>query len=169
MERLLDDVLVGQQEMVGAIDAVCAQASRIIGRLTDGTISADAALLRAAVPAQADGKVARRAPPRKGRKGFRTSGQDAPNVPPKPYEAPQRERRRKRGRKVHTAQAPAKRRSSRTAEVAVSGAATTGETTLRIPFGNKEAALALSARYRAGGWYAPPGVSLTGFRERGWL
>ena len=36
MERLLDEVLVGQQEMVGAIDAVCAQASRIIGRLQEG-------------------------------------------------------------------------------------------------------------------------------------
>src|SRR4051812_5496209 len=45
MERLLDEVLVGQQEMVGAIDAVCAQASRIIGRLQEGAISGDAALL----------------------------------------------------------------------------------------------------------------------------
>jgi DNA topoisomerase-3 len=45
MERLLDEVLVGQQEMAGAIDAVCAQASRIIGRLQEGTASADAALL----------------------------------------------------------------------------------------------------------------------------
>ena len=34
MEMLLDDVLVGRQDMVGAIDAVCDQASRIIGRLT---------------------------------------------------------------------------------------------------------------------------------------
>ena len=36
MERLLDDVLVGQQEMTGAIDAVCARASRIISRLQAG-------------------------------------------------------------------------------------------------------------------------------------
>src|SRR4051794_2658295 len=35
MERLLDDVLVGRQDMVSAIDAVCDQASRIIGRLTE--------------------------------------------------------------------------------------------------------------------------------------
>ena len=34
LERLLDEVLVGETEMMGAIDAVCAQASRIIGRLT---------------------------------------------------------------------------------------------------------------------------------------
>ena len=44
-----------------------------------------------------------------------------------------------------------------------------GDTLLRIPFGNKEAALQLGARYRAGGWYAPAGVDLTRFRERGWL
>src|SRR5947209_19678669 len=35
MERLLDDVLVGRQDMTSAIDAVCDQASRIIGRLTE--------------------------------------------------------------------------------------------------------------------------------------
>ena len=29
LERLLDDVLVGQQEMVGAIDAVCARRSAL--------------------------------------------------------------------------------------------------------------------------------------------
>jgi DNA topoisomerase-3 len=46
---------------------------------------------------------------------------------------------------------------------------TAGETPLRIPSGNKEAALALGARYRAGGWYALPGVDLSGFRERGWV
>jgi DNA topoisomerase-3 len=42
-------------------------------------------------------------------------------------------------------------------------------TPLRIPYGNKEAALKLGARYRAGGWYAPPGVELSAFGERGWL
>ena len=39
---------------------------------------------------------------------------------------------------------------------------------LRIPYGNKETAQELGARYRACGWYAPP-VNLSGFRERGWL
>ena len=33
MECLLDDVLTGRQEMMGAIDAVCASARRIIGKL----------------------------------------------------------------------------------------------------------------------------------------
>ena len=44
-----------------------------------------------------------------------------------------------------------------------------GETPLRIPFGNKDAALRLGARYRAGGWYAPPETDLRPFQEHGWL
>ena len=39
LEYLLDDVVVGKQEMVGAIDAVCEVALRIIGRLTEGSES----------------------------------------------------------------------------------------------------------------------------------
>ncbi|MCW2283988.1 DNA topoisomerase IA [Rhodoblastus acidophilus] len=35
MEYLLDDVVLGKQEMVGAIDAVCEVAQRIIGKLTE--------------------------------------------------------------------------------------------------------------------------------------
>jgi DNA topoisomerase-3 len=42
-------------------------------------------------------------------------------------------------------------------------------TPLRIPYGNKDVALKLGARYRSGGWYAPPGVDLAAFGERGWL
>jgi DNA topoisomerase-3 len=42
-------------------------------------------------------------------------------------------------------------------------------TPLRIPYGNKHVALKLGARYRSGGWYAPPGVDLSAFGERGWL
>ena len=42
-------------------------------------------------------------------------------------------------------------------------------TPLRIPYGNKEVALKLGARYRSGGWYAPPGVDLSAFGARGWL
>ena len=57
----------------------------------------------------------------------------------------------------------------RAAQVSVSRAAAESETPLQIPFGNKEAALALGARYRAGRWYAPPGVGFTSFRERDWL
>ena len=36
LECLLDDVLVGKEEMIGAIDAVCDVAQRIIGKLNDG-------------------------------------------------------------------------------------------------------------------------------------
>jgi DNA topoisomerase-3 len=43
------------------------------------------------------------------------------------------------------------------------------DTPLRIPYGNKDAAPRLGARYRAGGWYAPAGVDLAAFGERGWL
>jgi len=53
-----------------------------------------------------------------------------------------------------------------------SGAAARPEasgTPLRIPFGNKEAAQKLGARYGASGWYAPPGVALDPFRKRGWM
>jgi len=42
-------------------------------------------------------------------------------------------------------------------------------TPLRIPYGNKEAAQKLGARYTAGGWHAPPGVDLTEFKANGWL
>ena len=37
LECLLDDVVFGKQEMVGAIDAVCDVAQRIIGKLKQGT------------------------------------------------------------------------------------------------------------------------------------
>ena len=42
-------------------------------------------------------------------------------------------------------------------------------TPLHIPYGNKEVAFSMGARYGADGWYAPPGVDLDAFRERGWL
>ena len=42
-------------------------------------------------------------------------------------------------------------------------------TPLRIPYGNKEIALKLGARYSSAGWYAPPGIDLSVFGERGWL
>jgi DNA topoisomerase III len=42
LEQRLDEVLVGQQDMMGAIDAVCAQATRIIARLTERPSSGEA-------------------------------------------------------------------------------------------------------------------------------
>ena len=49
LECLLDDVVVGKQEMVGAIDAVCNVAERIIGKLKEGASAGGLPLLGAAV------------------------------------------------------------------------------------------------------------------------
>ena len=49
LECLLDDIVIGKQEMVGAIDAVCDVAQRIIGKLKDGAAVGGASLLGAAV------------------------------------------------------------------------------------------------------------------------
>ncbi len=49
LECLLDDVVVGKQEMVGAIDAVCDVAQRIIGKLMEGAAAEGIPLLGAAV------------------------------------------------------------------------------------------------------------------------
>ena len=37
------------------------------------------------------------------------------------------------------------------------------------PYGNKDVAMELGARYGSAGWYAPPGVDLAAFGEWGWL
>ena len=47
LESLLDDVLLGKQDMVGAIDAVCDAAQRIIGKLKDAPPAGAAPLLGA--------------------------------------------------------------------------------------------------------------------------
>jgi hypothetical protein len=90
-------------------------------------------------------------------------------------------KRRKRGRKTAAKSAgsaalqstvqPKRPRKRKTDTDAVSPAPTNSVagTPLRIPYGNKEVALKLGARYRSGGWYAPPGVELSVFDERGWL
>jgi DNA topoisomerase III len=49
LECLLDDVVFGKQEMVGAIDAVCNVAERIIGKLKEGTTAGGPPLLGAAI------------------------------------------------------------------------------------------------------------------------
>ena len=49
LECLLDDVVVGKQEMVGAIDAVCDVAERIIGKLNEGNAAGGPLLLGATV------------------------------------------------------------------------------------------------------------------------
>src|SRR5207248_365565 len=49
LEGLLDEVVIGKQEMVGAIDAVCDVAQRIIGKLQEGAGAGGPHLLGAAV------------------------------------------------------------------------------------------------------------------------
>ena len=49
LECLLDDVVVGKQEMVSAIDAVCNVAERIIGKLKEGGAAGGPPLLGATV------------------------------------------------------------------------------------------------------------------------
>ncbi|WP_236033834.1 type IA DNA topoisomerase [Belnapia mucosa] len=228
MERLLDEVLIGQQEMVGAIDAVCAQASRIIGRLQEGAGSVDAMLLSGAVreaganrpPTPAMKRFVDSLARQKGIKpprSYTTSGaacrafldQHAPrkdgvrapvdagaqetpperrtvvkgrrlaqrpaNAPPTETEPKRSSGRGKSSRKVAvrkrkgSTELPLAKQPGQTAAEHGSAGAPGGDTPLRIPFGNKEAALQLGARYRAGGWYAPAGIDLNGFRERGWL
>jgi len=92
-------------------------------------------------------------------------------------------KRRKSGRKTafrpagsiaSQSKSPTKRSRKRKAD-AIAVPPTPGQpnfatgTALRIPYGNKEVAMKLGARYGSTGWYAPPGVDLSAFGERGWL
>ncbi len=85
-------------------------------------------------------------------------------------------RSRKTANKPPRSTAPRKRARRRTGDNAAVAASpipapqnSATDTPLRIPYGNKDDALKLGARYRSGGWYAPPEVDLASFDERGWL
>jgi DNA topoisomerase-3 len=231
LECLLDDVVVGKQEMVGAIDAVCDVAQRIIGKLKDGAAVSGAPLLGAAV-----GKGAAAYPPtpamkrfadslvrQKGIKpppGYKTSisicrkflGDHAPKkvdgetpgkLEPKPVSPAQLlyatkiaqgkcliipdeakansaamsawidsnrgTKRGKRGRNatykpagsVEPRSMARAKRSGKRKVVATAAPPTPAQpnsvagTPLRIPYGNKDVAMKLGARYGSAGWYAP--------------
>ncbi len=90
-------------------------------------------------------------------------------------------KRRKRGRKTAykpagsiapQSTAPTKRSRKRKAD-AIAPPPTPAQpnfvtgTPLRIPYGNKEIALKLGARYGSAGWYAPPGPGRRGSAEIG--
>jgi DNA topoisomerase-3 len=244
LECLLDDVVVGKQEMFGAIDAVCDVAQRIIGKLKEGTGAGGPSLPSAAVgnsagdypptPAMrrfADSIIRQKdikPPP-----GYKTSisicraflnehapkkaeSETAGKPEPKPASSAQilyakkiaqakgvvipddakansaamsawidsnQGKRRKRPRKTAEklpgsiapqSTAPGKRSRKRKADtgaapVAPAQSNSVAGTPLRIPYGNKQVALKLGARYGSGGWYAPPGVDLSAFGDRGWL
>jgi DNA topoisomerase-3 len=243
LECLLDDVVVGKQEMVGAIDAVCDVAERIISKLKEGAHAGGPSLLGSAggdgpgtyPPTPAMKRFADSLVRQKGIKpppGYKTSisicrkflseyapkksdGETAGKLDPKPVSPAQLlyakklaqgkgliipddartnsvamsawidtnrgKKRRKVNRKTSyrpvgsaaPQAAPPKR--SRKQKIDADAASTAPapanlvRTPLRIPYGNKEVALKLGARYGSGGWYAPPGVDLSAFGERGWL
>ncbi len=219
LECLLDDVVIGKQEMVGAIDAVCDVAQRIIGKLKNGAPGGGGAPLlgsgfggagvnrppttamkrfavtisrqkRVSLPAgyATSGSICRaflqqHAPKKSGEAAIgesSSSGMSAglePNGSAVPVKS-----RAKRGSKpvkltVEGSAPPAKRPlKPKAATVLAAGVQSAppqktagANTPLRIPYGNKEAAQKLGARYAAGGWYAPPGVDLGAFSAQGWL
>jgi DNA topoisomerase III len=243
LECLLDDVVVGKQEMVGAIDAVCDLAERIISKLKEGATAEGPSLLGSAgdngtgtyppTPAMkrfADSLVRQKRikpPP-----GYKTSisicrkflsehapkrsdGEMAGKLDLKPVSPAQLlyakklaqgkgliipddaktnsaamsawidsnrgTKRRKSDRKTTykpaepiapQSTASPKRSRKRKADTTVVPPAPANSVTvtpLRIPYGNKQVALRLGARYGSAGWYAPPGVDLSAFGERGWL
>jgi DNA topoisomerase-3 len=241
LECLLDDVVVGKQEMVGAIDAVCDVAERIISKLKEGATAGVPSMLGTAgngtatyppTPAMkrfADSLVRQKRikpPP-----GYKTSisicrkflsehapkksdGETVGKLDPKPVSAAQLlyakklaqgkdliipddartnsaamsawidTNRGKKRRKLKcktsntpvgsvTPQAPPRKASRKQKLIPIPlmapAPANSIRTPLRIPYGDKEIALKLGARFGSGGWYAPPGVDLSAFGERGWL
>ena len=185
MECQLDDVLSGRQGLTGAIDAVCEVATRIIGKLTQADVRAGLPVLPAATAARSTAPTrATTAKPRSTRSTRRSPKAASPRsnmaaaaegTAPEP--APTARRGRGATRKPRSQAGAAKGkvagtrpRTSRPASASASTSASAGQATpLRIPYGNKDVAMQLGARYRDGQWYAPAGVDLDPFRSRGWL
>jgi DNA topoisomerase III len=79
LECLLDEVVIGKQEMIGAIDAVCDVAQRIIGKLKDGATAGGTPVLGAAVNGDAGGR-----PPTPAMKRFADSVARQKGIKPPP-------------------------------------------------------------------------------------
>ncbi len=224
MECLLDDVLVGQQDMMAAIDAVCSQASRIIGRLQEGAVLNGGVVLVDRLPGRGEDRAPspamkrfvdslacqKKLPPPRGHETSSAicrafldehankaamvmpSGKSDPAGQVRSQVAAQEEgssrigigrgsasrarvdtkqvkKRSVSGRQVVSGKQSARRPSAVVDSIKPPDGAAGSDTALKIPFGNKEVALELGARYRPGGWYAPSGVALDSFRKRGWL
>ena len=193
LECLLDDVVVGKQEMVGAIDAVCDVALRIIGKLNDGAHGVVTPLSGAG---QLGGGEERPPTPAMKQYAVTLARQKGVQLPPG-YAVKgsicraflERHAPKKAGTATGTAKSaklpapdiptpqsamPKKRTRKSKAGVAAGASPQTMQTAetntpLRIPFGNKETAQKFGARYGSGGWYAPPGVDLDPFSKQGWL
>ena len=227
LECLLDDVVIGKQEMVGAIDAVCDVAKRIIGKLKEGAAAGGPPLLGAPTGNGSGGRpptpamkrfadsIARqkgiKPPPGYTKSGSicraflnqhapkKAGGETAGELGPKPASPAQMlfaekiaqekgivipdetkasaaamsawigsnldtkrgRRSRTTGNKPPRSTARKKRTRKRAGDNAAAAAPPNParqdagtDTPLRIPYGNKGAALKLGARYRSGGWYA---------------
>ena len=187
LECLLDDVLIGRQKMMGAIDAVCGSAGRIIGRLTEHAVDGERIGAAACAGGDADRpptsamrKLVASIAKRKGIKppaGYTKSAavcrvfldEHAPQGDRRPDSStPTREAKARKSSNGGQARKTSGPKSAKPRRAAKPDGGDAG-TPLRIPYGNKEVAFSLGARYGANGWYAPQGVDLTGFRERGWL
>jgi len=191
LEFLLDEVLFGRRRADEAIDAVCGQAARIIDRLLVGTPSGGIPLpgvsSKLSPAARGGAKRQRRTSSDPG--SFDEGGAGRPRKPmPRPRPSTGKiskatgqvasdGKRANQGQKPTTTRVPKTMASSRKkATRAVAGtnderqSLSAGDgTPLNIPFGNKEVALRLGARYRTGRWFAPPGANLEPFRQNGWL
>ncbi len=245
LECLLDDVVIGKQEMIGAIDAVCDVAQRIIGKLQDGAGAGGPPLLGAAIVGDAGSRpptpamkrfaesIARekgvKPPPairNRARSAARSSISTRPGKPtqntlegltpslqvPRRWCLPRRSRppkaslcptkpgptrrpcrawiestqgtqggkSRRKSLKTSTrstasqSTAPERRPRKPAANVAATATPSTPAraksatgTPLRIPYGNKDDALKLGARYRAGGVVCPRGRRACCLRRTG--
>ena len=99
--------------------------------------------------------------------GSRTGGAVSRGRKPRKAGGARQGTERPKSKGSHSASGPERARSEPGAGKAQASAGS--PTPLRIPYGNKQVAFSMGARYGAGGWYAPPGVDLEAFRERGWL
>ena len=206
MECLLDDVLTGRQEMMGAIDAVCDSARRIIGKLAargdDGETlvpgdapgggdrpptapmrkyAASIAKRKSIKPPRGYTKSAavcrafldRHGPGQKSQPDAGTrAGGLAPGASTGGKPGNDEVARSGKGARSEPVKPGQRRKSQHDKTAASAGGPRSNDgspTPLRIPYGNKDLAFGLGARYGADGWYAPPGVDLDAFRERGWL
>ena len=190
LECLLDDVVLGKQGMLDAIDAVCNVALRMIGKLKEGGAAGGPSLpVRAAVgnaearpPTPAMKRFVVSLARQKGIKpppGYTKSGaicrsffdQHAPKKTggetAGPKETPAtntaKQRRKTTGMPQRSteseAAAPVKKRRKREPKAAAESPPaqknTETDTPLRIPYGNKEIAMKLGARYRPGRMVRP--------------
>jgi DNA topoisomerase-3 len=215
LELLLDEVLVGQQTITSALDAVCEQAMRIMGRLTSGV---QLPSIRATDPASPispgptqpptpamkryvlalAGQLGARVPagyatsagicrqfldqhsPTRNKKSENNGAEKKPRQTRSPTRKKSPDRTGRASRKQLRENRGSSDGANGTARSDPSGrhgslplhaddVSQTAATALQIPFGNKEIAKKLGARYGGRGWYAPPGVDLSPFHTRGWI